>query len=421
MIELGLARIAHLVPKQYTWKAVHVAGTNGKGSICAYLSAMIKEAGFRPARFNSPHLIDRWDCISINDFAVERKDFEKTEQSIKIRDQELHINASEFELLAATAFELFNASQPPIDYGVIEVGLGGRLDATNVLSNIEVSIIAKIGLDHQVQLGNTILEIAREKAGIMRPKVPCIIDGTNEREVLEALQDHACKVGTPVALVTADSRPETYAELQPVFNQQDLEPHQRANLLVATEAMKMLMSRCSQSVKGDTKNFLDGVRKVQWPGRMQRLGLEQLTGRQETVLLDGAHNLQSAEALAAHVDRTMRHVGRSVTWVIAASQGKDLGSILTSCLHNNDKLIPVTFGPVDGMPWVHSMTIDDIVAAVKKIPVDVEIVNTTEADGNGLVDRLRLACDVANEGPLVIAGSLYLVSDVLRLLRSVTS
>ena len=417
MIELGLARIGRIAPKAYPWRAIHIAGTNGKGSISAYLSAMIKEAGFRPARYNSPHLIDRWDCITIDDKTVDKTSFETTEDAVKRKDRELQIKASEFEVLTATALEIFNASYPRIDYGVIEVGMGGRLDATNILPNVEISIIAKIGLDHQAFLGRTIEQIAREKAGIMRPDVPCLVDGTNQPEVIQTLEAHAEEVGTPLSLITLESRPQSALQLQAFCEKQDLEPHQRTNLLVAVEAMKLLIARRTDRDTAQPKSYLQGLKNVEWPGRLQSLGMRSLTGRDEPLLLDGAHNRQSAEVLAQHVTRKVRKDGKPVTWIIAASQGKDITGMLDCLLQDGDRVVPVSFGPVDGMPWVKSASLDSIGAAAGASTADVQVVDIHDADMDSLIARVRLASDIAQEDPIVIAGSLYLVSDVLRLLR----
>src|SRR4051812_42901739 len=130
MIELGLGRISRLLRHTpQPWKAIHVSGTNGKGSICAYLSAMLHASGVRCGRFTSPHLIDRWDCITIDEQPVRESIFREAEALVMKRNEVEKIEASEFELLTATAFEVFYKEK--VEMGVIEVGLGGRLDATN--------------------------------------------------------------------------------------------------------------------------------------------------------------------------------------------------------------------------------------------------------------------------------------------------
>jgi folylpolyglutamate synthase len=224
MIELGLQRISRLLSQTHLpWRAIHVAGTNGKGSICVYISGMLeaynnssfrklsKRPAIRHGRFTSPHLVDRWDCISINQKTVSSALFHEIEKKVLLRNATEDINASEFELLTATAFEIFTHEK--VDIGVIEVGMGGRLDATNILGvpvdadhtsgeSITRALplataIAKIGLDHQSFLGTTLQAIASEKAGILKPTVPLVYDSSNPPEVHDTFQELAAKVGAP--------------------------------------------------------------------------------------------------------------------------------------------------------------------------------------------------------------------------------
>ena len=190
MIELGLGRISRLLKDiPIAWRAIHVAGTNGKGSVCSYASAMLNAGSIKCGRFTSPHLIDRWDCITINDRVVDQRLFCQVEDVVKSRDQKNGIKASEFELLTATAFEIFNHEK--VEVGVVEVGLGGRNDATNVLQDPLVTVITKIGKDHQSFLGNSLEEIAYQKAGIMKQNVACLVDGSNEGSVIDVLKQNA--------------------------------------------------------------------------------------------------------------------------------------------------------------------------------------------------------------------------------------
>ena len=302
MIDLGLARVGRLVQHTpQTWKAIHVAGTNGKGSICAYLSAMLSASGLSYARFTSPHLVDRWDCIAVNGNPVSEAVFRDAEDVVKQRDSEGRIGATEFELLTATAFEIFHRQK--VQYGVVEVGLGGKLDATNVLKNKAVTVIAKIGLDHQSFLGNTIEEIALQKAGIMHPGVPCVVDGSNQRSVLKAIEEHARDVGTELHF------PSTASVADAVAGEQ-FEPHQIQNLACAHMAFRLACPEQDRPLS----HFLRSIKQMQWPGRLQRLDIRKVTGRQQEVLLDGAHNTQSAEVLAQYVDKHLRSGPKERTW-----------------------------------------------------------------------------------------------------------
>jgi len=403
MIELGLARAAALVKQTpQTWKAVHVAGTNGKGSICAYLTAMLGSSNVSCGKFTSPHLVDRWDCITINDKAVPETTFLHYEELVKQRNVDGQLKATEFELLTATAFEIFEAEK--VQVGVIEVGLGGKLDATNILESKAVTIIAKIGLDHQGFLGNTIQEIALHKAGIMRKGVPCVADSSNYATVLQVIQQHAAETGTSLRIADPSSN-ELVGELAG-----ELEPHQQQNLACAHEAFKLIFPQSAP-----TNSLANAVRSMVWPGRLQLLSIENLTGRKAKVVLDGAHNPQSAEVLAAYVDKHLRKMaGTSVTWVLAASAGKDIQEILQLILRPEDSVITVEFGPVDGMPWVKSMDANAIAEVARRIGIAHADKQEPATD---VAAALREASANAGDGPIVIAGSLYLVSSVLRLLR----
>jgi folylpolyglutamate synthase/dihydrofolate synthase len=411
MIELGLSRISQLVKyTPLTWKAVHIAGTNGKGSVASYLSGLLQRGDIRTGRFTSPHLIDRWDCIVIDGKSVSKDLFNHVEGELHARNEEGKIGASEFELLTATAFDIFN--QARIDVGVVEVGLGGRLDATNVLTSDDVmlSIITKIGLDHQALLGNSLSEIATEKGGIIKKGVPCLADGTNAPEVLAALEACAVKaaganVQTPIRLSPRSLSSKNESALEGVLSKLDLEPHQSVNIRLAVDALNIVQER--YPVKRPLASLFQDIPKIKWPGRLQNINLDGWIERREEILLDGAHNIQSAEVLGRHVQRKMRQPGVHVTWVVAMSKGKPVHELLRCWVQPGDFVIATHFGTVDGMPWVESAPAEDISAAALGL-------DCRSAAAENVEEALMRATEVARSGPLVVAGSLYLVSDVLR-------
>ncbi|KAI9853795.1 MAG: folylpolyglutamate synthase [Trichoglossum hirsutum] len=409
MIELGLARVSRLLKHSaLPWRSVHVAGTNGKGSICAYVSAMLQINDVRCGRFTSPHLVDRWDCISIDGKAVNEELFREVEDTVKRRDLARAVGSTEFELTTATAFEIFTREK--VQVAVVECGLGGRLDATNVLEKPLVAIISKIGLDHQSFLGNTTEEIAKEKAGIMKPGVPCVVDTTNTESVTNVLKTCAGLTGATLKMASLEADDElAWKGIQEL----DFEDHQRANLNCAIVALKLALKQLNK--QPDVQKSIAALRDIKWPGRLQRLSIQSLTGRIDNVLLDGAHNTQSAEVLGSYVDRKVRTAGQSVTWVIAASAGKNLKEILQFLLKPGDNLVAVEFGPVDGMPWVSPATAKTILEAADSILKGSK--GQRHDAKRGVLGALQWATSVGAGGPLVIAGSLYLVSDVIRLLR----
>ena len=483
MIELGLQRISRLLEKTpLPWRAIHVAGTNGKGSICAYISGMLDvynksawrtRTGHQPLKhaiFTSPHLIDRWDCITIDQRTVEFSTFSQVEQAVLTRNDDDGIKASEFELLTATAFEIFTREE--VDISVIEVGMGGRLDATNIIgqpiNGIStswsaatfrppplVNAIAKIGLDHQGFLGDTIEEIAREKAGIIKPRVPLVYEKSNDRSVTEEF--NACastkntkafaltELGIPLAritfrdLVTALPLSEIPGgdgphDLMETSDSHASQSHVKQNTSVALRATWSALQQLDRlpTTENDLskqataelstlfKDMLQVPSRTVFPGRLQRLSIERLTGRKEDILLDGAHNAQSAQVLASEVERLREQARKdrkpeTVTWVLAASDSKDVKEILGPLLAPGDSVFAVEFGPVDGMPWVKPMKTADILDAARAVQ-HKGLAQLTDC-GKDVGAALRSACERSGEGLLVVAGSLYLVGDVLRLLR----
>ncbi|WPG99014.1 Hypothetical protein R9X50_00181600 [Acrodontium crateriforme] len=454
MIELGLQRISRLLATTpLPWRAVHVAGTNGKGSVCVYISDMLsiynqskwrqaqQQKIIKHARFTSPHLVDRWDCITVDQKSVPFEVFRPIEESVHVRNQRQNIQASEFELLTATAFEVFTREK--IDVGVIEVGLGGRLDATNVLGQaVEdcsiarpsplVTAITKIGLDHQGFLGNNLEEIAIQKAGIFKPGVPAVVDFSNDDVVLRALSKKAGDRlvapfnATPIG---NSHRGQTQAP-------EKMLPHVQSNVDVAFRSTWTALQRINcipwsadslpiesvDQLKHLASQMLAVPRQgTTFPGRLQLLSIEHLTGRKLPILLDGAHNQQSAQVLATAVNMLRSSPKSStrqpVTWILAASDTKSITPILQEILKPGDRIFAVEFGAVDGMPWVKPMSAEIILNAAREL-IAHDSRSTFQSFGMDLASALRAASNEALEGPLVVAGSLYLVGDTLRLLRN---
>ncbi|KAL9063463.1 MAG: hypothetical protein Q9157_008229 [Trypethelium eluteriae] len=427
MIELGLARINRLLKHvEFPWRAVHVAGTNGKGSICAYASALLKATNISTGRFTSPHTIDRWDCIAINDKVITESLFKDVEDRVKWRDQKENIQATEFELLTATAFEIFNHEK--VEVGVVEVGMGGRLDATNVLQNPLVTVVSKIGLDHQEFLGDTIEAIAREKAGILKSGVPCVVDSTNEESVKTVVRTVAKDLGaSPLRFVDLDLLEDYKTRELSVLHH--LSDFQLINYECARQAVMLALGRLGKSLNSSAQDHAL-LQSSPLPGRLQRLSIESLTGREQYILLDGAHNPQSAALLGNRVDDErlewssspqsvrLSSAGsslRPVTWVLAARDGKDVTKMLSYLVKPGDKVVTTAFGSVDGMPWVKAMSPQALLStASRNLTLDGQ-----SKSKESVLEALQLATDLANGGPLVVAGSLYLVGDIMRALRDV--
>lgn len=410
MINLGLARIARLLAHTpLPWKAIHVAGTNGKGSVCAYASAMLRAGNVHSGRFTSPHLMDRWDCITVDEKVVDEGHFRTVEKEIKHWNIADSVQASEFELLTATAFTIFTREQ--VDFAVVEVGLGGREDATNIIQDPVATVITNISKDHQSFLGNTVEEIAAHKAGIIKPNAPCFVDGSNTPDVLDVIRNEASRTQAGEVVIIPQDKGEHERQLWNALPVQDFEPHQRIHVSLAFAAVERALRATREPQK--ILELVPAVQKAVWPGRLQTVSIEGLTGRQQHVLLDGAHNASSAQVLGSYVDRKIRRQGRPVTWVIGISKGKALMELTSHLIRPQDRVVATRFGPVDGMPWVASADTSDMLSAVRQSGVmEQDLFNS-----NSVLEALLKAVEQSKGDPMVIAGSLYLVSDVLRLLR----
>ena len=410
MIELGLSRISRLLQgTNIPWRAIHVAGTNGKGSVCAYASAMLHAGKIRCGRFTSPHLINRWDSIVINEKTVDEALFHQVEALVKARDQVNRIKASEFEIHTAVAFEIFGREQ--VEVGIIEVGLGGRYDATNLIQNPWVTVITKIGMDHEKYLGDSVEKIASHKAGILKRGAPCIVDATNAPSVLKVIRDEARDINAGPVVAVSPTYGDDPDGVWNILPRETFMAHQQVNICLAVQAVKYPLRQIRPSL--EVTNLIDAVLTTVWPGRLQTLNISAISGREEDILLDGAHNVQSAQVLSSYVDTKLRCVDSPVTWMMAFSAGKNMEEILSILLRPGDNIIASRFDPVDGMPWVQAEAVADILCAVENrdIPLKAYLSSST-------ADALEQAARIANRGPMVVAGSLYQVSDVLRLLSN---
>lgn len=255
-----------------SFECVHIAGTNGKGSTSAFVESIARKAGRRTGMYSSPHLCRfaeriRIDGEVINDGALDTALSEALGLAPEL---------SFFEVATLAAFLAFRAAK--VDFVVLEVGLGGRLDATNVVERPCVSAITSIGMDHMQYLGNTLAEIATEKAGILKPRVPCVV-GRMDEIAERTIANRARVIGSPL-LFTKD-----HEKLARAVNEaaSAFPLYQRSNLEVACLITKEL---------GWDAHFTAGALAMRWPGRF-----EQLDNGEGPVLLDGAHNPEGATAL----------------------------------------------------------------------------------------------------------------------------
>lgn len=301
--------------------------------------------------------------------------------------------------------------------------MGGRDDATNILKDKAVTVISKIGLDHQEFLGNTIEQIAAHKCGIFRSGVPIVYDSTNPPDVVKVIEEQAKDSGAG-PLYPVRKMPKNYRGMHKwnLFCRKLLNRRaHRANIACAWEATRLLLAKLG--LRPPRETLLTAIMRARWPGRMQQINLVNLLGKDKMVLVDGAHNELGGEALGHFVDKVVRVDPKTsynilpITWLLAATKTKDARTFLQYLLKGGDRVITVEFGPVDGMPFVEPMDSDKLAAIAQDVMAAKSGVVEIKNFRSDIQGALKHAVDVAGEQPVVVAGSLYLVSDIFRLLK----
>lgn len=294
------AIVRELGHPERAFRSVLVAGTNGKGSVCAYLDAGLRAAGLRVGLYTSPHLEDVRERIVVDGRWIRNGAFEGSIARVRdvssrlVRRRVIAEHPHHFEILTAAAFLHFRDQN--VDVAVLEVGLGGRLDATNV-ADPDVSAIVSIDFDHEQYLGNTLAAIATEKAGVARPRRPLVVGPMppEARRSIEAvarrLSSRIARAAPPRAGGRLTTRRGDYGGIHPLPG-----PHQRTNFAVAAVALEEL----ARTLGFDAARGIRGMNDALWPGRLERV-----EGR-PAFLLDGAHNPGGAAALARALRRSSR-------------------------------------------------------------------------------------------------------------------
>ncbi len=373
-IKLGLERMrevcAALGHPERDIPAIHVAGTNGKGSTCAMIEAGLRAAGMRTGLYTSPHLISPAERIAIDGQAVSEEYFAQLFAHVHDAVRDLSEHPTYFETVTAMAFVAFREAQS--DISVLEVGLGGRLDATNVVTP-ELCVITPVSFDHQSYLGNSLREIAAEKAGILKPGVVAVV-APQEPEAMEVIAKKAEVVGAPLYLVS----PESGSGYRPSLAGR----HQVENAEAAARALELL--------KIPAAAIRQGIENTTWPGRLERVRAK------PEIFLDGAHNAAGAAALADYI-REYRGA-RKVWLVFGVMRDKELHGITGRLFPLADELI---------------LTAPEMDRARR--PEEIEV-SQPHRIAPTVRDAIRML-EAAAAGDLVfITGSLFLVGEARALL-----
>ena len=395
-------------------KFVHVAGTNGKGSTCAYLASILQAAGYRTGLFTSPYIVEFAERIRVDGQNIPLESL--TEVTLFVRE---HVEAyaaktgeypTEFEVMCAVAFEHFARST--CDIVVCEVGLGGRRDPTNVIRNVEVSIIARLGLDHQDLLGHTLTRIAYEKAGIIKPQVPVVVypqDSADAMHVIEqqARAQEADMVVPDHSTLRVDNEVHEGARLFEYagasYRTKLVAAYQPRNATLALEAVRVLRKR-GWAIPEDAVR--EGIANAYWPGRFE---LVEYGGG--CLLIDGAHNTQGAQALRESLDIAFPNA--AIVFVTGVLQDKDYRSVLRCVLPRASAVVCMT------PPSPRALPAQDLVFVVQEeldsLQVHDDIPVVAAEDVQNALDTARA---LGGSDAVVCAfGSLYLVGEVERVVR----
>jgi dihydrofolate synthase / folylpolyglutamate synthase len=384
---------------------VHVAGTNGKGSTCAMLESGFRAAGVRTGLYTSPHLAEPTERIQIGGSPVTQQQFAEAFDEVHqaaeglIRDGGIEFHPTYFETVTAMAFLLFR--QADVDTVVLEVGMGGRLDATNVVTPA-LSVITRVDFDHEAFLGRSIEAIAFEKAGILKPGIPAVV-AAQRPEAAATLRARAAALGCPVIESTDWSVED--CELDPRGSRytarRDREyavrvrcplagEHQVENGLTAVAALHTL---------GVSREAIEaGIAETSWPGRLETVSTS------PEIILDGAHNPSGARALVSYIRRF--HSGRKVTLIYGAMRDKAVVEMTAI-------LFPVADAVIATAPNQERATRPETIRDLGERS-DVRIAAS-------VADALEWVKSAGPEVVVFVTGSLFMVAEARRLLLSIDS
>jgi len=396
-IKLGLdnirAILAALDNPEQAWPSIHIGGTNGKGSVAAMVERGLRAAGLRTGRYTSPHLDRIEERVAIDGQPVDGDLFETVTGDVLEAVNTartmgaLPVVPTFFEVSTAVAFEIFRRRR--VDVAIVEVGLGGRFDATNVLKPA-ITAITSIAFDHERHLGHTLSEIAFEKAGIAKPGVPMVI-GRLPAEAAARITQVAAEVGAPIVDAHASTSDRTYPPLTLALAGR----HQRENAAVAVAILERWSTMQSYV---PTAAIVTGLTQCEWPGRLEWLRLPR-----GEVLIDAAHNPAGAQALASYLEDTR---SAKLPIVFAAMADKDVAGMIRALRPMASMFVATT------VPNARARSADEMAAVIREHAPGVDVIAAAPAEA-------AVARALERAPRIVACGSIYMIGPLrARLLES---
>lgn len=409
-IKPGLERItkmmAYVGNPQDKLKFVHVAGTNGKGSTCTMLASILTNAGYKTGLFTSPYVIDFRERFMVDGEMISEDEFADLMTKVRTVNDLLEksgCSLTQFELITAVAFLWF--VQKECDVVVLECGLGGRLDSTNVIKEPLCSVITKISLDHTDILGDTVEKIAVEKAGIIKPGCPVVLAPNQPKAAVSTIEKKCAELGSPLTVSGMDTvsvktmlptmTEAVYGGLRVMIPLAG--PHQVENAVTVINAARELNGR---GFKLSDDKIVAGIAKAQIPARFDIISHDPL------VVVDGAHNPDGIEALCSSIDALLG--GRSIVGIIGMLRDKAYESALAQIVPRFDRVLTVT----PDSP--RALSARELAACAQQFAGEGVSVKPVES----LKKAASIALDMTDEASVVVVcGSLYLASDMLPIMK----
>lgn len=410
-VKLGLERTKELLFKlgnpQDKLKFIHVAGTNGKGSTCAMLMSILMEAGYKIGFYPSPYLVDFSERIQINEKNIDEKSLERIGEKVKNISDNMTTHPSYFEMVTAIGMQYF--LEQKCDIVILETGMGGRLDSTNIIEKPLLSIITNIGLDHVEFLGDNIEAIAREKAGIIKQECSTV-SYDNPKEVKNILIEEANKKNSEIAFASNNDIKLLSFDIDEKIGQKILYNNkeyflsllglnQLNNLSVVFKAIETLKEKeiKNKKIVIEEEDIKKGLGKVKWPARFQMLSKSPL------FILDGGHNAQCAKALAENISYYFKEQG--ITFILGMLKDKNYKEVIDEIIPFAQKVITVT---PDNPRALDGKELKKVIEKKLK-EINKEFVECT------FYESLHEAIKESEKSEITICfGSLYLAGDVIR-------
>lgn len=406
-VKPGLKRMEWMMEKldhpERRIKGIHIGGTNGKGSTVAYLRSILQEAGYYVGTFTSPYFEVFNERIAVNGVPIKDEEIVRLANDISPLCEELDKTdlggPTEFEIITAMAYQYFGRVNP-VDIALIEVGLGGRFDSTNIIFPL-ASIITNIGLDHTAILGNTHAEIAFEKAGIIKSGTS-LITAVKQEEALNVIEEKAKEMKAPIYLLGREFKVsdhastmtgEIFSQKTPYRERKELEIsmaglHQVENASLAVTAIDVLKQFYSFLI--DDEHIYAGLKKAYWPGRFEVLS------NNPFVVIDGAHNEEGVDALAAELQK--RFSDKKIHIVFSALADKKLDAMIHKLDGIADKITFVEFD------YPRASAAENLFALSK---------NSNKHQNSDWKEAIKEEIsEFQKDEVLVITGSLYFLSEV---------